>query len=798
MGVTLSTGSRARLENEAFVVRIVQALRPHEGWLVFLLAWLAVLMLPTAISEGGIFAGLEPTFWLATLGLVVGWWLAHRPIHAISSTALALLLGIIAVLTWGVHVLVYGPLVVQGPRWLAWALGSRLGLPPPVSYFSDQWGALLSFTQRVGWWVRGLAMGSGVADNLVVVWWGCLLVWCVAAWAGWWIAGRGRPFLGLLPSAVLLAQQIYLSEQSYWALLAFLGSAAMLMVLARLGWLMRGWEASGTDYSAEIHLDSVLVGILIAAITIGLSPLIPAVTSGEFSRAFWKLFEEPYRQMEQHIDPSFQTQRLGRSLVPASGVAPGGLPRAHLLGGRPELGREVALRIQTRGIQTGESFYWRGQTFATYNGRGWEEDSPAHTLKLGAGEPWAGDLPGASRRSVLSTVEVASASRAVLYSAGEPISVDRPYEAQERAPGELIALSTTDRPRRYNVLGSVIDQDPNLLRAAGTEYPATPEFAQAYLHLPDNLPQELVSYAAKVTEGAETPFDKALAIETALREIPYSLDVPTPPPDRELVSWFLFDLKRGYCDYFASAMVVLARLNDIPARLAVGYATGSFDPHAQRYTVTELSAHSWPELYFPGYGWVPFEPTPAEVTPVRIALAEPFMPPSRDQRPSGLESGLAQLRQLAELEHSLSQRTIAARAGLGLLCGWLALCLGLMLAAPGGAREAGEMIDLYARLTRWGARLGRSPRATETPREFARALGVAAEAAAERAIARPERAEAAAKAVKHDVAIVAESYEVYRYAPASRQMMVEYNLNRDWDSLWSNLRRLWIARRGKV
>ena len=152
------------------------------------------------------------------------------------------------------------------------------------------------------------------------------------------------------------------------------------------------------------------------------------------------------------------------------------------------------------------------------------------------------------------------------------------------------------------------DVDAAALRAAGADYP--PQITEQYLQLPPDLPPELPAYATEITASApRTPYDRAVAIEAALRRLPYTLDVPAPPADRELTSWFLFDLKQGYCDYFATAMVVLARLNGIPARLAVGYTMGQFDPQRGDYRVTELNAHSWPELYFPGYGWIPFEPT---------------------------------------------------------------------------------------------------------------------------------------------------------------------------------------------
>ena len=79
-----------------------------------------------------------------------------------------------------------------------------------------------------------------------------------------------------------------------------------------------------------------------------------------------------------------------------------------------------------------------------------------------------------------------------------------------------------------------------------------------------------------------------------------------------MVDYFLFDLRQGYCDYYASAMIVFARSRGLPARLAVGYASGEYDPVSDQFLVTEADAHSWPEIYFPEYGWIPFEPTAAQ------------------------------------------------------------------------------------------------------------------------------------------------------------------------------------------
>jgi hypothetical protein len=145
------------------------------------------------------------------------------------------------------------------------------------------------------------------------------------------------------------------------------------------------------------------------------------------------------------------------------------------------------------------------------------------------------------------------------------------------------------------------------LRSATQDYP---EWVRShYLQLPDDLPPRIRQLSQELTVGQPTQYDRARAIETYLRQFPYSLDVPAPPAGREVTDYFLFELKRGYCDYYATSMVVLARAAGIPARFAMGYASGSYDFNQAEYVVREADAHSWPEIYFPNYGWINFEPT---------------------------------------------------------------------------------------------------------------------------------------------------------------------------------------------
>jgi len=131
-----------------------------------------------------------------------------------------------------------------------------------------------------------------------------------------------------------------------------------------------------------------------------------------------------------------------------------------------------------------------------------------------------------------------------------------------------------------------------------------------YLQLPESLPQRVKDMARNLTSAAKNDYDKVKAIETYLsKNYLYTLNPPRTPSDRDFVDYFLFDLKQGYCTYYASAMTVLVRSIGIPARYVEGYVLPPMPTSGDTYEVTNEQAHAWVEVYFEGFGWVPFEPT---------------------------------------------------------------------------------------------------------------------------------------------------------------------------------------------
>ena len=252
----------------------------------------------------------------------------------------------------------------------------------------------------------------------------------------------------------------------------------------------------------------------------------------------------------------------------------------------------------------------------------------------------------------------------------------------------------------YSVVSVVPSPAREDIEAAGAGSGVDPVTAV----VPDGLSPGVAELTAEVVAGAETAGQKALAIQEFLRSsaFAYSLDAP-PSIATDAISSFLLEARAGYCVHFAAGMITMARIEGIPARMAVGFAPGERLEDGT-FEVTSHDAHAWPELFLDGLGWVPFEPTPAFDGPPEYtdpaaqpsASASPSATPSPSV-PTTLPSALPSEQPLPTL-----QPTAPGDSGsLGWL-GWLGAGLGLLLlAAPAVVRLV---------LRRWRLRGGQEAR----------------------------------------------------------------------------------------
>lgn len=202
------------------------------------------------------------------------------------------------------------------------------------------------------------------------------------------------------------------------------------------------------------------------------------------------------------------------------------------------------------------------------------------------------------------------------------------------ATGDDRLAQTTDLD--YSVTSDVPEptRDDLLAAEAGVD-PAGDETVK----VPVGLSPAVADLTADVTVGAATAGAKALAIQDFLRSKPFRYDLTAPQSDSlDTISTFLLESRSGYCIHFAAAMVTMSRIEQIPARMAVGFTPGK--KVGDEYVVTTHNMHAWPELYFEDLGWVPFEPTKSVANPPAWTNPddEPTTTPSATPSPTATPS----------------------------------------------------------------------------------------------------------------------------------------------------------------
>ena len=223
--------------------------------------------------------------------------------------------------------------------------------------------------------------------------------------------------------------------------------------------------------------------------------------------------------------------------------------------------------------------------------------------------------PNASLLSDLG-FRLASTTESVALSPQHGDAPSMVIDRSESTPGPTLALlgqRIMFPNKRYSTVGSVSQATPSMLRLAEGPYPH--RITDRYLQLPPDFPETVKTLATELTREKGNSYEKAEAIRRYLQRLPFTLEFVAPPPGQDWVEFFLLEHQTGYSQNYASAMVTMLRSQGIPARMVVGFGPGILDPDREVWQVMSRHYHAWPEVYFPGYGWVEFEPTPSDVQP---------------------------------------------------------------------------------------------------------------------------------------------------------------------------------------
>lgn len=545
--------------------------------------------------------------------------------------------------------------IIAGISRLGYLLASGLvALGLPLLFTSPLLSAQASVAALLKW-VQALPDRTNL---LLLI--GLLLMFVLTGlWTSWWIFRRRNGLVALLPTGTILAVEIIndVIPGPVFFTVVWLASAASILLRLNFVALKEGWRTRRVPHAADTGWTFGEVGIEATVAILAIAFLIlPPLSSVDISGA------------------------LIPGVVHADFVHPFGLGSSSQSGstgsvGYSELvrpGSQLTAKSKTVMLVSGDSPsfypYWRGIALAGWDGVQWYELPSTRELPVRQQPVLAAhailprdDLAAGPRIQVLHTTfhvlvppeQVAN----TVFSAGEIISVDNqptkvrgimtsvgtPLNGQEPALVNVIGdrlptatFDTVDKilfARRlqagysYTVTEAIPNVDIQDLEAAGTDYPAWLDpyktvYQNGRIAQGTGRDSQIAELAQSIVRAAKatTPYDQAKALEAWFIEkgrFTYTLQPPKTPSGVRPLDYFLFDSKKGFCQDFSTAMNVMLRTLRIPSRQMSGFSVGVLDDKTRQHMVNAVEAHSWVEVFFPGYGWIPFEPTPDGVnTPI--------------------------------------------------------------------------------------------------------------------------------------------------------------------------------------
>ncbi len=286
--------------------------------------------------------------------------------------------------------------------------------------------------------------------------------------------------------------------------------------------------------------------------------------------------------------------------------------------GQIQQSNSLVMHIQIDGDPHGAfDLKWRGIALNVFDGRTWSNPHQLYRPRMQDGSfvviaphPKSEVLrtPGPSRM-IHYKVLMEPVGTNVFFLAAMANTLAGNYRSIAIDDGGAVLDLDPDRPvSSYEATSNLARPEPGQLREAFVSYP--PEVQSNDLQLP-RLDPRIPLLAQQITAQADNNYDRAVAIERYLQtHFGYTLQLSRTVP-RDPLAEFLFERKQGHCEYFASSMAIMLRTLRIPSRVVNGFRTGEFNDLTSQYLIRASDAHSWVEAYFPGYGWVGFDPTPA-------------------------------------------------------------------------------------------------------------------------------------------------------------------------------------------
>lgn len=605
--------------------------RPHQfHWLQL------VLLVCHGATQWLVWAQIDAAGWVAYTGFLP-WF------------ALAFAVGT-AVVIWLTHIdvwSVYLAVIVAGGVVLCWQLTPVVVADVSATLGPAVAARLAGYTDTINevamhfmrWW-RLTLQGESAHDTVLFV--SALACICLSITIGctWLLFRLQLAWVSLICSGIpLLVNHTFVPQGDESALMVFVLLALLIVVVNHIAVREGVWQYMHIDHSGATAVVAVWQAIILLVPIVFLAFVLPLPTNNDQVYHLWQALRTPFTTVRTSWETVFGNGGVN--------VAGGFSATTVSVAGPRQRSEQSVLRVQTTYPD-----YLRVTSFDWYTGSGWQRRARVDTVDIPVGQRIANPNDGA----------IAVSSRITLTRPRNDnflMSVGIPSAFGVDARITTLSGLDVDSNSMFAVQSDIIQNTDTtytvtslLSRANETELRAAPPAPAAinnvYLLLPDTVPARVTDLARTVVRqaGASTRYDQTMAIQSYLRTLTYDENRPRPPASMDWVAYFLFESQRGYCDDFATAMVVMLRTQAIPARLVQGYVLADRDPLRGDYVVRESLAHSWVEVYFDGFGWQRFEPTPTGYTripdrtdttpaaPIAQATTTSVARDTRDMRPT--------------------------------------------------------------------------------------------------------------------------------------------------------------------
>jgi len=446
--------------------------------------------------------------------------------------------------------------------------------------------------------------------------------WQISFWLCWKSINESRSFIAILPIGLGTAVIMQISGQQIGVLLVFVVTGLILLSSTYAERIKAAWERDAIPYPWDFGLDWVASAIMFSLLIGFFSFVFYLGGSKEGWREVDKFidrFRQPASQpisVEEDVSDDLSAQQteidastsdllirfepppiLTTSIMKVKLSDPPPIP--------PEVSGDVS-----------RNYYLRSDIYSFYTGENWLPVAlfPSTFPEVDPQEEPQG------RYYLQQEYQILAKDWSYLFSINQPIWASEGVQVFSAKEDENSVLNSNSN--EYVVESWVTQVTADELVKAGNNYP--PSILSEYTQLPDTLPQRVSDLAQSLSANLNSSYEIAISVQNYLRtNYPYSLEVAPPPANRDVVDYFLFDEKQGFCSYYASSMTILLRTLGIPSRVVTGYVTSNYNYQEQQYVVTASSAHAWVEVYFPGYGWVEFEPTASQPAPDYGVISSP-------------------------------------------------------------------------------------------------------------------------------------------------------------------------------